>query len=90
LIHDKETAYGASRLIWRFYHEKHLFVVHINKMSAPKDLEYEILNNCCGPHQPKNIIFLSDNIVVNDGISVIQAELDCLNVALQTTYPFID
>jgi hypothetical protein len=84
LVDDETTANGASFIIRRLYHEKHLFVVHFDKRNYEKITHLQhIVLKCCQNYKPSNILFLGDNFVVQGGISVVQAELDCLNAALK-------
>jgi hypothetical protein len=85
LIDNEISAKGAALIIRRLFHQKHLFVIHIDKRySEQMQRLQKIVLKCCKNYEPNNIIFLNDNIVVWGGISFVQAELDSLNLALKT------
>jgi hypothetical protein len=83
LIHNNITARGAARIFKKIYSPVHFYVVHIdNDHPTPQTVESVFLYHCCFGKKPRNVHIFSENILRWGTISIVQAELDCLNVAL--------
>jgi hypothetical protein len=87
LIHNNQTARGAGRLFKRIFSPYQYYVVHIDFDNPdPLSVEKEFLHFCCSDVKPPNLFVFSENILRWGSISIVQAELDCLNIALSMGY----
>jgi len=90
LIHNNQTARGAARLFKRIYSPENYYVIHIDFDSRdPQAIQYEFLRYCCSERKPPNVHVFSENILKWGSISIVQTELDCLNIALSMGCMFI-
>jgi hypothetical protein len=88
LIHSLKTAKGLDRILGRLYDPKHTFIIHVDRGSTEAtevlNAVYTIAEKYDPFHNRSNIVVFSRHNIVWCGVSMIQAELDLISMALKT------